>query len=436
MKVAISKIHVGERFRKTFDRARLDELKQSMQENGLVQPIAVKRRDDGMFELVAGERRLRAARELGWTEIDAHEVTPEDELEMRVMELVENVQREAMTYSERVELISRIHKLQLERFGEKRFPTDEKGWSIRKTAELLGMPHSQVSVDLKVAEARDVLPEIKKAPSRVDAVKMLKKAGRVAEAEQRAVEIQRKKAETPEDIARKKLLDAYVLGDFFEHVRSIPDDTFDLIECDPPFGINLNEVKRAETGSYQEIDSDEYMDFLERVVDECYRVLKPGRWLIFWFAPEPWFETVYATLTSAGFQTRRLVGEWIKPAGQTNAPNIYLGNASEWFFYARKGPAQLAKPGRLNIFDYRQEPDKFHPTAKPIELYEDLLATFLQPGEGKLLVPFAGSGNALLAGWNLGWEVLGFDRSEEFRALYAERVAKQKPGEFSSFREK
>jgi ParB family chromosome partitioning protein len=77
--------------RREFDPAELAELQSSMQASGLLQPITVRRKGDA-FELIAGERRLRAATNLGWTEIQAI-VRDFDEKTMLVLALVENLQR-------------------------------------------------------------------------------------------------------------------------------------------------------------------------------------------------------------------------------------------------------------------------------------------------------------------------------------------------------
>src|SRR5687768_15368961 len=79
--------------RRTFDVAALAELKASIAEHGLLQPIVVRRGPAGGYEVVAGERRLRAARALGHATIRAvlREV---DDFGMQTLALVENVQRE------------------------------------------------------------------------------------------------------------------------------------------------------------------------------------------------------------------------------------------------------------------------------------------------------------------------------------------------------
>ena len=77
--------------RRVFNPEELAELQASLKATGLLQPISVRRKGDA-FELIAGERRLRAATNLGWTEIQAV-VREFDDQTMLVLALVENLQR-------------------------------------------------------------------------------------------------------------------------------------------------------------------------------------------------------------------------------------------------------------------------------------------------------------------------------------------------------
>src|SRR5438874_11369269 len=80
--------------RKNFDSGELEALKASIKERGLINPISVMQRGEGDYVLIAGERRFRAVRELGWTEIDARiwpQGTPSSEMDL--LALVENIQR-------------------------------------------------------------------------------------------------------------------------------------------------------------------------------------------------------------------------------------------------------------------------------------------------------------------------------------------------------
>lgn len=84
--------------RKTFSRESIEELAQSIRQHGLIQPITV-RQMSGYYELIAGERRLRAVRELGLKQIMAI-VQPTYEEDSAFMALVENLQRENLHFLE------------------------------------------------------------------------------------------------------------------------------------------------------------------------------------------------------------------------------------------------------------------------------------------------------------------------------------------------
>ncbi|MCL2710757.1 MAG: ParB/RepB/Spo0J family partition protein [Planctomycetaceae bacterium] len=78
--------------RKVFDEAGLEELAQSLQTQGLLQPITVRQVGE-RYQIIAGERRFRAALLLGWREIPA-QILDKDDRQMAELALTENLQRE------------------------------------------------------------------------------------------------------------------------------------------------------------------------------------------------------------------------------------------------------------------------------------------------------------------------------------------------------
>lgn len=84
--------------RRVFDEEKLNELAQSIQTHGLFTPILVRQTDTG-YELVAGERRLRASKQVGLEEISAIIVDFDDEAMMEIA-ILENVQREDLNVIE------------------------------------------------------------------------------------------------------------------------------------------------------------------------------------------------------------------------------------------------------------------------------------------------------------------------------------------------
>lgn len=99
--------------RRTFNEEQIAELAASIRERGLVQPLVV-RRVNGKFELIAGERRLRAIRSLGQSEVKVVVMDATDR-EAAELALIENLQREDLTPLEEAEQ----YRLLQTRFGMK-----------------------------------------------------------------------------------------------------------------------------------------------------------------------------------------------------------------------------------------------------------------------------------------------------------------------------
>ena len=79
--------------RKHFDEQSLQDLSESIEKHGLIQPITVRELESGYYQIIAGERRWRAARKAGLETVPVHIITA-DERKAMEMALVENLQRE------------------------------------------------------------------------------------------------------------------------------------------------------------------------------------------------------------------------------------------------------------------------------------------------------------------------------------------------------
>ena len=97
--------------RRIFDPVGLQELAESIRQHGILQPLTVRRTADGL-ELVAGERRLRAARLAGLREVPCIFVSVDEE-QSGMLALVENLQRRDLDYLEEAEGLARL----MERYG-------------------------------------------------------------------------------------------------------------------------------------------------------------------------------------------------------------------------------------------------------------------------------------------------------------------------------
>ncbi|HPR16629.1 MAG TPA: ParB/RepB/Spo0J family partition protein [Candidatus Cloacimonadota bacterium] len=94
--------------RKIFDKEKLQELANSLKENGIIQPIIVTKKNESNYELVAGERRLEASKLAGFDEIPViiRSVSPKEQLQYAI---IENVQREDLSPIEEARAYQRLN---------------------------------------------------------------------------------------------------------------------------------------------------------------------------------------------------------------------------------------------------------------------------------------------------------------------------------------
>ena len=135
--------------RLVFDTTRLQELANSIETHGIIQPILVRRRGS-QYELIAGERRLRAAKLAGLVEVPA---IVQDYADERILEiaLIENIQREDLNPMETAQALERLHTEMNLSHEEIATRTGKDRTTITNMIRLLRLPQD---VQLLVAERR------------------------------------------------------------------------------------------------------------------------------------------------------------------------------------------------------------------------------------------------------------------------------------------
>lgn len=96
--------------RTQFDDEKIKELAQTLQTHGMIQPIVVRQKDEEEFEVIAGERRLRAAKLLGWETISAI-IRNMSDTETASVALIENIQREELSVIEEAKAYAQLIKM-------------------------------------------------------------------------------------------------------------------------------------------------------------------------------------------------------------------------------------------------------------------------------------------------------------------------------------
>ena len=113
---------------------KLEELAASIKEKGIIQPVLVRPKDTG-YELIAGERRLRAAKKLGFTQLPAI-IKDVDDAEALQLSIIENIQREELNALEEAHAYEQLSR--------------EFGYTQEKIARLVGKNPSSVSNTLRL----------------------------------------------------------------------------------------------------------------------------------------------------------------------------------------------------------------------------------------------------------------------------------------------
>jgi len=115
--VVIEEILVSQRIRR--EAGRIEELADDIRENGLLNPITVMRQDGDAFRLLAGFRRLKACEMLEWDGIPAVLASPQDAESALLIEISENIQREPLTFSEKMEYGGLLEEIEVAKAKER-----------------------------------------------------------------------------------------------------------------------------------------------------------------------------------------------------------------------------------------------------------------------------------------------------------------------------
>lgn len=107
--------------RQHFDDAKLDELAASIRESGIIEPLVVRKANDGNYELIAGERRWRAAQRAGLHEVlvVVKDVSPKQAFELALVENIQRADLDAIEVAEAYDRLIREHGYTHEALAEK-----------------------------------------------------------------------------------------------------------------------------------------------------------------------------------------------------------------------------------------------------------------------------------------------------------------------------
>ena len=161
MMIDINRILVRNRIRKDF--GDLNELADDIRQNGLINPPVVNRD----FELLAGERRLRACKSLGWSQIEVRMMDTRDAEHELNVEISENENRKEFSKAERVDYMKRllaIEQVKAREISDQNLKqnsdsqkSDTRGRADDRTAEQFGVSRDTLRKEISIVDHKDAL---------------------------------------------------------------------------------------------------------------------------------------------------------------------------------------------------------------------------------------------------------------------------------------
>lgn len=460
--IPISDVQIAEnRQRQEFDPDAMQELINSIEERGLMHPIVLRAGASGEHVLVAGERRLRAIREIfdlgGKFICDGAEYSADSllipytflgdlsPLEYEEAELDENLKRKDLTWQEHAAAVARLHELRQAQkdvaYAEKvrsmgPAPEPAPGLSQTQTVadtarELTGRSdgYFQDSIRKELIVSKHLSnPIIAKAKSADEAFKLLRKE----ESRQRNLEL----AETVGKVfsaGDHRVLQCSCLDWMADPANA---GQFDVILTDPPYGINAQDFgdgagRLASIEHHYDDSYESWQKLLKAWADLSFRVAK-SQAHAYVFCDIDRFHELRDFMRAAGWYVFRTPFTIVKDgSGRVPLPDRGPRRQSEWLLYAIKGnkPVTHIYP---DVITARADENMTHGAQKPVAVYTNLLQRSVQPGD-KVLDCFAGTGTILPAAHGFQCSATALEQNPEYYAMCLKRLSSLQQAETNVF---
>jgi len=406
--IPLSEVIVAKRQRREIDPKALADLQQSILTVGLLHPPVMWQRPDGKWLLSVGERRLRAIQALALAEKDfIHSdtlitaggipITPLgeylDEVGRFEAEFDENIQRVELPWQDRVQALADLHQMRLATNPQQTL-SDTGAEVVERSSTLNSVAAARIAVSDAIAIAKHLDdPHIANARNQNEALTLILKK------EEEALNTELIKRQL------KKMGSAPTLevrhADLTTLLPTLATDPFDLILCDPPYGISAGSAgfrNRTVLHHNYSDTADVAREVARCILAEGFRLTRPRANIFMFGAIEyfDWWKQFAANLGWTPFN-RPLI--WQKSESEGLAPWGSSGPriTTEFIFYATKGQKGLcASP--IDVFRVKRVPrnERLHAAEKPVELLRALIECATVPGE-RVLDPCCGSGSTLVA---------------------------------------
>ena len=408
----------------------VEDLVDSIRKHGIIQPIVV---DENNY-LIAGERRLTAAYEVGLPDVPIVRFNNLSERDKFSIELEENIRRKNLPWQDEVRAMQILHDM---------YTAENSAWTLDQTAEQLSITRRTLSKALLVSSMLEepMVRDADKLSTAVNAAERIKDRRKADESRglENTIEtiLQPKSpvaataydTSTPELEAKRPEPVFIIHDDFIDWAKKYEGPKFNLLHCDFPYGVNVGDKvsgqAAAKSTGYYDDSFETYQTLLTFLTTSCSNLIADQAHLIFWFSMKYYEETKYA-LELANWKVDAFPLIWHKSDGAGILPDANRGprRTYETALFASRGDRKIVR-ATTNSTAAATTRD-FHTSEKPRTVLTHFLRMVVDDTT-RLLDPTAGSGNAVRVGYELGAKLsVGIELDEEFakraRANIAEEI--------------
>lgn len=215
--------------------------------------------------------------------------------------------------------------------------------------------------------------------------------------------------------------------DCMEGLRSIPDNTVDLVVTDPPYDIHAGKGGGCfgNRQAYQDIEPLSN-GFSEEVLDELCRVLKKVNIYIF-CSQKQIMPLLDYFVTRKGCNWNLLTWHKTNPVPACN--NKYLTDTEYILFFRERGVEVFGDYKTkftyyITPIDQKTKKQYGHPTIKPVNVVENFISNSTKPG-AVVLDPYMGSGTTAVAALRTGRNYIGYEIAAGYHAIAQQRVTEE-----------
>lgn len=444
--------------------ADIEDIKASIKANGILEPLVV-RSEAGNYILVAGERRLLSALDLGLTTVPVHHFEDLSEADAEVLELEENIKRKELHWRDHVRAVGRIHAL---------YKAKDADWRVEQTCQALSLHQTHLHKLLRVFDALDS-PRIAHVDTIEAAYNTLQHF-----AERKAASIvgdilaagasaftstaaQSNGAAGATDATTDTFIFASTVGEaatgatgaiapppaassdnatraaiaiitppppvicanFFDWAAAYTGPKFSVIHCDFPYGNyrgddSIGGTIASDNDTFYDNHEEIYWNLLAGLTTNLDRIMSYSAHLVFWFSMNFYTETVLR-LRQAGLTVHDHPLVWAKTTGGggfgvvPGTKATYPRRTYDTALLAVRGKRPLVKVG-ANSYTAPTVGNKIHPSQKPEPMLRHFLGLVVDETTS-VLDPTCGSAAALRAAEDLGAKhILGLELDSTYAA--------------------